>query len=67
MDAFGLTVTICNLCVAKGDEPFKTYAEEGMFDMMEAHTRTAHPEHVEFLRSGGTYRPLVPSPMGGDD
>jgi hypothetical protein len=66
MSAFGETITICNLCVADGKEPFKTYAEDGMFEMMEVHTRTEHPEHVEFLRSGGTYRPLIPSPMGDD-
>lgn len=66
MSAFG-SPTICNLCVAEGKPPFTTFAEENVFEAVELHTRTEHPEHVEFLRAGGVYRPLIPSPMGGDD
>lgn len=65
MSAFGNPL-ICNLCVAEGKGPFLTYAEDNVFDIIELHTRTEHPEHVKFLADGGIYRPLIPSPMGGN-
>lgn len=66
MSAFGDPI-ICNLCVAEGKKPFTTYADKNVFDIVELHTQTAHPEHVKFLRDGGIYRPLIPSPIGGDN
>jgi hypothetical protein len=71
VSAFG-DIAICNLCEAEGRH-FKiigrddTWAQE-----MSDHTAVEHMDHVEFLRGGGIYTPVIPSPertlfVGGDD